>query len=123
ALSHDGRWLAARFDPGAEPSWWRRWLGNLISLPTGPQAFVVRTFALNRWWSNDLEVPGGQRAAFAPDGRTLAVVDSSGQVQLWDFPARTPWALVLGSGALAAAAAYGLPALWRGRRRRKEGTP
>ena len=118
ALSHDGRWLAVRFEPSGEAPWWRRWLERFHESPHGNKAHFVIAYEVPNGWEN-LRVMGGQLAAFAPDGATLTVVDAMGQVQLWDFPARAPWAYIFGGAVLAAAVAYLLPAL----RFRRQKTP
>ena len=68
-------------------------------------------------WTN-LRVNGAQISFFSPDGATLATVTVTGDVLLWDFPARTPWLTILGSALSAAGFAYLVPFL-RFRRREK----
>ncbi len=60
-----------------------------------------------------------ERATFAPDGRTLAVIGEDGTIYLYDWPFDLAWLPVLGGAALAAAATAALRALIMARRRRR----
>jgi WD40 repeat protein len=110
AITADGRWLAARFPTV------RSWLADLHDAFATPYS-VIDVFDLD----DDRRVariPHGVLAAFAPDGRTLAVGLDDGSVQLWDFPLRKPWGITLG-GAVAAGVLAFLVARRPGRRAEK----
>jgi hypothetical protein len=96
AVSADAAWGVGGYF-SREESWWRRWLHipepfgmAVVALPSG------RTVA---------RLPGATTpAAFAPDGRTLAVGrEMTGAIELWDFPIRKRWNLILGGGLVAGA--------------------
>jgi hypothetical protein len=58
-------------------------------------------------------------ARFAPDGKTLAVITSTGDLRLYDFPLPGPARQAIVPALTAGAAIYLSLALWQRRRRRK----
>jgi WD40 repeat protein len=116
SLSHDGRWVAAMHENNEELPAWYVWLTDFLDIPRQRRTHLVAVeVATGR---EDLCVHGILLAAFAPDGATLAVVNLRGQVELWDFPARTPWTTMAVSAILAGGVTYVL-AILRSRRRGK----
>jgi WD40 repeat protein len=109
ALSPDGRWLAAGGPILHDYGGWRRWLPEWAR-PKHASAFDV--FDLDWGWYVG-HFPGVSAAKFSPDGRTLALIAEDETVQLWDFPFRTPWAIITTGGLVAAAIVYLLLALGR----------
>ena len=65
--------------------------------------------------------PYGDRWLTSPDGRTLAVMRSENEVQLWDVPPRKPLAWFL-AGAVLLALPPALLTRWRVRRLRRAAT-
>lgn len=116
SLSHDGRWVVALCEHNEEPPPWYVWLRDFLDIPGQRKTHLVAVeVATGR---EDLCVHGILLAAFAPDGATLAVVNLQGQVELWDFPARTPWTTIAVSAILAGGVTY-LLAVLRSRGRGK----
>jgi WD40 repeat protein len=118
-LSPDGQWLAIHFHvPRSD------WLSSLAWLLPGgrdPQN-VVRVYNVATGRERGV-IHGGLRAAWSPDGRTLAVSPVGGAVELWDFPLHKRWVLIVAGAAVATLGAWLLLGLRLRRPRRAAAVP
>lgn len=95
------RWFRERHEPD---SWAAEWSLILVHAESGRY---------------EPPLSGIEHAKFSPDGKTLAVITSGGDLQLFEFPLTKPWAGIILPAAIAGGAVYfGLAALRRARRSR-----
>jgi WD40 repeat protein len=117
AVSPDGQWLAAGAHVLHDYSGWRRFVPESLR-PKHNRYFDV--FRLSSG-IRSASFPAATSAKFSPDGRTLALIMEDETVQLWDWPMRVPWLIMLAGGVLAAGTGWLLCGLRRGQSRDRQG--
>jgi WD40 repeat protein len=108
--------------PVVDPNPMSEWLALLFGDRFDPRAHYPRVRVIDIAKRRVLaDFDRADRTAFAPDGRTLAVIGADGTVSLYDWPFGAAWRPILAGAALAAVATGALKALVATWRRRGSG--
>jgi WD40 repeat protein len=109
-ISPDGRRMVIH--PSHDPNPFLAWLLSRSKGQTRASAVLDLESEREVATFNDCYIDG-----FSPDGKSLAVIRIN-TVELWDFPLRKPWGIIVSVGLINAGIMYVLPA-YRFRRRNK----
>jgi hypothetical protein len=113
-FSPDGQ-IQVWFGDANRPAWLKK------LLPMLPDEIVrVRRWATNEELAHFSHVT---EARFTPDGKHLAMLRSDHVIDVYEFPFRTPWGLIIGAAVLAAAFTWSVGWIWTRWRSRRAISP